>query len=248
MLAPDEVDPGPTAEPEVPPPLPLAVERRVLWAELAVVLCLAVLPHLTHALIYYFGARAPNPGFGVDMLALIVGSLQISAPILYILWRSGQPLSAFGLLRPRWLLDTGAGVLVFFATWMVSNIGWQVGYSLFGSLLLDGYSKDAFSQVPRTAGGLLVLFIAMSANAFAEELAMRGYLITRLRQLGASTWSAVVLSAGLFGAYHIYQGLGATVLVTLFGFVFAFAFLRIGRLWPLVVGHLLLDIVAFLQH
>ena len=60
MLAPDELDPGPTAEPEVlSPPLPITVERKVLWAELAAVLCLAVLPHLTHALIYYLSADFP---------------------------------------------------------------------------------------------------------------------------------------------------------------------------------------------
>ena len=56
-----------------------------------------------------------------------------------------------------------------------------------------------------------------------------------------------MISSGLFGAYHIYQGLWAGILVTLFGFIFALTFLRIGRLWPLVVGHFLLDILAFLQ-
>jgi membrane protease YdiL (CAAX protease family) len=203
---------------------------------------------MVHALIYYLGPKITRPGFGVDMLTLVVSSLQISAPILYILWRSGRPLAAFGFLRPRWFLDAGAGVLVFFAAWMVNNIGWRLAYSIFGSMLLEGTSRDAVFHVPRSAGALLVFFIAMAANAFAEELAMRGYLITRLRQLGASPVLALVISAGLFGSYHIYQGLWASILVTLFGVVFALAFLWLGRLWPLVVGHFLLDLLAVLQN
>ena len=63
---------------------------------------------------------------------------------------------------------------MFFAAWMTSNVSWRLGYSLFGSMLLDGYPKDAFSYVPHSAGALLGFFIAMAVNAFAEELAMRG--------------------------------------------------------------------------
>ena len=42
MLAPDEITPGPAAEPEAPLPLASGVERRVVLVEMAAVLCLAV--------------------------------------------------------------------------------------------------------------------------------------------------------------------------------------------------------------
>lgn len=236
----------------VPPPiegvtgLPPPVERKVLLAEVAAILCLAVVPHLVYSLIYYFGPGAAPSSFGVDMLTLAVGSLQISVPILYILWRSGEPLASFGLLRPRWLLDSGAGVLVFLLTWVVNDLGWRAGYSVFGNAILDSTpTTEGLFSVPRSAGDFLVFYVAMTANAFAEELAMRGYLMTRLRQLGVAPFLTVLISAGLFGAYHIYQGVWASVLVTLFGFVFACAFLWLRRLWPVALAHLLLDLLAF---
>jgi len=245
MLAPDEIGPGPAIEPEAPPPLPAVGERRAVQAEMAAVLCLAVVPHLFHAVILYAGVKFTRPGFGFDMLQLTVMSLQVAAPLLYILWRSGSPLSTFGLLRPRWL-DAGSGLLLFFGVWVANTLAWPVAWSLFGDSLLAGPAENLRVGRPQSAEDYLVFVIAMAANAFAEELAMRGYLVTRLRQLGASPWATIVISAGLFGAYHIYQGLWAGILVTLCGVVFAAAFLWLGRLWPVVLAHLLLDFLAFL--
>jgi membrane protease YdiL (CAAX protease family) len=247
MLAPDEIDPGPAAEPEAHPPLAFVVERWVVLAEMAAVLCLAVLPYTVHSLIYYLGVETQKPGFGIDMLMRTVGSLQVSAPLLYILWRSGQPLATFGLLRPRWFLDAAAALFLVIVIWVVNSVSWGVGYSLLGDAILGGPSRDKLFSLPQSAGDYLGFVIAQTANAFAEELAMRGYLVTRLRQLGASPLLTIALSAGLFGAYHLYQGLWAAFLITLHGVVFAGAFLRLGRLWPVVMAHLFLNLLVFLH-
>jgi len=235
------------------PPLPgtaaplLAADRKVLLAEVAAILCLAVVPHLVNALASGIGPEMPAQSLGISMLNLAVGSLQISAPILYILWRSGQPLASFGLQRPRWLFDAGAGILVVFLIWLTDSIGWWAASGFFGIPMLNVPSVEELFGTSRSAGDLVGLYVALPAVAFTEELAMRGYLMTRLRQLGAAPWLAVSISAVLFGAYHLYLGLWPAVLVTVSGVIFACVFLRLGRLWPVVFAHLLLDLLAFSQ-
>jgi membrane protease YdiL (CAAX protease family) len=93
-----------------------------------------------------------------------------------------------------------------------------------------------------------VLIAAAAANAWAEEVVMVGYLLTRLRQLGWSENRALVAQALLRGCYHLYQGLGGLVGNFVMGLVFGRVWQRTNRLWMLVGAHTLIDVVAFLGY
>nr|WP_205863884.1 CPBP family intramembrane glutamic endopeptidase [Planosporangium mesophilum] len=93
-----------------------------------------------------------------------------------------------------------------------------------------------------------VLVLSALQNAVLEEVVVVGYLLTRLRQLGTSTVTAVATSALLRGSYHLYQGFGAFVGNAVMGVVFAVFFLRTRRVAPLVVAHAILDIVSFVGY
>jgi membrane protease YdiL (CAAX protease family) len=77
---------------------------------------------------------------------------------------------------------------------------------------------------------------------------MVGYLLTRLRDLGWAAPAAVALSAAIRGSYHLYQGIGGFVGNAVMGGVFCLFFLRTRRLWPLIMAHLILDVVAYLGY
>lgn len=96
------------------------------------------------------------------------------------------------------------------------------------------------------AGPVLVLIAA--GNGLLEEVVVVGYLITRLRQTGWGAAAAVAFSSLLRGTYHLYQGFGAFVGNVIMGVIFSVFFLRTKRLWPLVLAHTLLDVVAFLGY
>lgn len=92
---------------------------------------------------------------------------------------------------------------------------------------------------------LPVLVLSALANAWAEEVVMVAYLITRLRQLGWTENGSLVAQAVLRGAYHLYQGLGGFVGNIAMGLVFGRVWQRTNRLWMLVGAHALIDVVAF---
>lgn len=93
-----------------------------------------------------------------------------------------------------------------------------------------------------------VLLLLAFGNGWAEEIVVVGFLLTRLRQLRVNPWIALVISALLRGVYHLYQGFGAGLGNIAMGLVFGYVWQRTGRLWPLIVAHTLIDVVAFVGY
>jgi membrane protease YdiL (CAAX protease family) len=77
---------------------------------------------------------------------------------------------------------------------------------------------------------------------------MIGFLFTRFRQLGWRIWMIIGVSAVIRGSYHLYQGFGGFAGNLVMGVVFGLVYLRSRRVGPLVVAHLLLDVVAFVGY
>lgn len=93
-----------------------------------------------------------------------------------------------------------------------------------------------------------VLVLAALENAILEEVIMVGYLFTRWRQI-AWSWPVVIgVSALIRGTYHLYQGFGGFVGNLAMGVILGLFFLRTRRVMPLVVAHMLLDVVAFVGY
>jgi len=155
----------------------------------------------------------------------------------YVLRVNGERLRDF--TRPvRWrdvAVTPLVGVLswVPYAVFIVMLFLW----SPFGMRFEAPHNTAAFRSA-LTAPYLALVLI----NPFCEELWMRGFLQTRLTQLGWPAPIVVLASASAQAAYHIYQGVPYVV-----GYFFTFGVLatyyqRARRLWPIVGVHLIADV------
>jgi len=93
---------------------------------------------------------------------------------------------------------------------------------------------------------LLALLIVWSFAAFGEEIAYRGYLLTRAADVGrqstAAYWVGVILVSVLFGYGHYYKGPAGIVDSGMAGFILGSAYLLSGRnLWTSILAHGLID-------
>ncbi|MEU6641383.1 type II CAAX endopeptidase family protein [Saccharomonospora sp. NPDC046836] len=181
----------------------------------------------------------------IDLLKQLLSAVQLlgwGALGLYLLWRGGIKLAAIGLPKrltardARWAVGLTAligipGLALYFAAW-------QLGLNL--------------AVQPSTLGETwwrpITLTLAAFGNAFAEEVLVVGYLLTRLRQLGLRENTGLLMAAVLRGSYHLYQGIGGFVGNVVMGLVFGRVWQRTNRLWPLVVAHTLLDVFAFVGY
>lgn len=157
----------------------------------------------------------------------------------YLLVRAGFALRAVGLNGERPGRDALAAVTLAAVIGLPGLGLYLVAQSLGVSVTI------APSTLTDTWWRLPVLIASAAANAWAEELIMVGYLLTRLRQLGWSENRALAAEALLRGSYHLYQGLGGFVGNIVMGLVFGRYWQRTNRLWPLVAAHTLIDVVAF---
>lgn len=160
---------------------------------------------------------------------------------LYLLWRSGFGLDRIGLRRPTRadvLGGAGLAALIGLPGLGLYVIGrkWGLNATVVPSTLTDTWWR------------LPVLTAAACANAWAEEVVVVAYLLTRLRQLGSGRIGALVSSALLRGAYHLYQGWGAGLGNLVMGLVFGYFWQRTRRLWPLIIAHAVIDTVAFVGY
>jgi membrane protease YdiL (CAAX protease family) len=109
---------------------------------------------------------------------------------------------------------------------------------------VSGEKQDLsdFEDLQGNLGMLLgMLVLGWIVGALLEELAYRGYLQTRMRQLlGNSAVSLVVtvlLSSVLFGRVHSEQGLIGILIVTLDGVAWSILRYRYKTLWASVLAH-----------
>lgn len=249
MTTPDESVAPATARP---------YSRRSLWIEIGIVFAVTLgmsgafsLLNLVDALL----APAPlasqtvaivTPQAQASLIDLLKQLLSVLRGLawgalgLYLLWRGGINLrKRLGLdARHPWSdLATGAA--------LAAVIGIP-GLALYLTAVKLGIN---LTVAPATLNDvwwrLPVLVLAAIENGFLEEVLVVGYLVTRLEQLRLPGWAVIAISAVLRGSYHLYQGFGGFLGNAVMGVVFAYWFRRTRRLWPLIIAHSLLDIVAF---
>lgn len=105
-------------------------------------------------------------------------------------------------------------------------------------------------------GNLPMLLVALAAvwvvSSFGEEVVYRGFLMTRIAEMGGRTkpaWgAALAVSAAVFGLAHFGWGIVGVVQTTFMGLALGAAYLLVKRsLWVLVLAHAYVDTLLLAQ-
>ena len=99
-------------------------------------------------------------------------------------------------------------------------------------------------------GNITMAFVALllvwAFAAFGEEIAYRGYLLTRAADMGrrsaAAYWIGIVLVSILFGYGHYYKGASGVIDSGIAGLILGIAYMLGGRnLWASILAHGFID-------
>src|ERR1044071_3497877 len=93
---------------------------------------------------------------------------------------------------------------------------------------------------------LVALLLVWTFAAFGEEIAYRGYLLTRAADIGrrsvAAYWVGIVLVSILFGYGHYYKGASGVIDSGVAGLILGTAYMLAGRnLWVSIFAHGFID-------
>lgn len=232
-----------------------------LWWEVSIVLALSVGRSAVYSVLSLIQAlgrdeslgnqsTSINPGANAqqlwDVTYQFVAWFFALAPValaIYFLWEPGtHALRRIGLDFTRIGRDLawGAGLVAVIG---IPGLALYLGGRAIGiTVHVDAAPLDgSWWTVP------LLLLAAVRAG-LTEEVIFLGYLYDRLRRIGWSVWGIILATAALRGAYHAYQGFGPIVGNIAMGIVFGWIYHRWGRVMPLVIAHVLIDIVAFVGY
>ncbi|MGH3357367.1 MAG: CPBP family intramembrane glutamic endopeptidase [Nocardioidaceae bacterium] len=181
-----------------------------------------------------------------DLIYQVLGIGFALVPValaLYLLSERGPgAVRRLGLDRTRPWFDlasgTGLAALIGLPGLALYFIGRELGIT---ATVVPSALNDYWWTVP-------VLILSALQNSVLEEVVVVGYLMTRLKDL---TWSLPVVlatSALVRGSYHLYQGIGPAIGNAVMGLLFGYFYHRTGRVMPLVIAHIILDIVAFVGY
>jgi membrane protease YdiL (CAAX protease family) len=99
---------------------------------------------------------------------------------------------------------------------------------------------------------LLGLMIVWTFAAFGEEIAYRGYLLTRAADIGgrstAAYWIGIIFVSILFGYGHYYKGPSGIIDSGIAGLIMGMAYMWAGRnLWACILAHGFIDTFAVID-
>lgn len=224
--------------------LGLSLGRSGIYALVDIVARLTAGPPLAQQTATLNASQSPRPYLDLTYQLLSIGFALVPVALALFLL-SGQGRSAvrrIGLDAVRPVRDLGIGV------GLAAVIGIP-GLGLYALGRMLGITVQVQASALNAAWWTIpVLVLAALQNALLEEVVAVGYLMERLRDLRWRTPLILAASALLRGSYHLYQGFGPFIGNAVMGLVFAEYYRRRRRVLPLVVAHMLLDMVAFVGY
>lgn len=155
-----------------------------------------------------------------------------------ISWRNGIKVLLLSLLV---LVLALAGFII--GSIIMANItGIPEGANLTGY----DYLKDNIGMLTLTLAGVYIV------SSFGEEVIYRGFLITRISQIGTDSKKAIIiaiiLSSIIFGLVHYSWGPMGMVQTGFMGLALGICYIKLQRkLWILILAHAYMDTILIIQ-
>jgi len=198
-----------------------------------------------------FAARLRGFGpLGILSIFVIIAGNFLFAPLSAILaliwaWLSDTPWRDLGFVRPRsWTRTILLGIVFGVALKLAMK---SIVMPLLGAPPVNApfhFLAHNPAEVP------WMLYTIVVVAGFGEEVLFRGWAFERFgKLLGAAPWAkviAVVITSALFGyAHYGFQGMPGVQNATIVGLAFGSVFAVTGRIYLLMIAHIVFDLAAF---
>jgi uncharacterized protein len=226
-------------------PLDPAVDsKRYRWFEVFLVLLISCGGYILTGLFILNRAQVTSP-VAQDARWTMALFQELTALLLlgYVLSRRRMRIRDLGL---RWSLrEVVSGLGVAAAAYVAYGVGYSMLHSLFHAFAPAGLggltARQAFGHPSIMAVPLFLL------NPFFEELIVRAYLMTEVKDLTGSWTLAIAISAAVQFSYHLYYGWETALALSFQFLVFSFYYAATRRATPVVIAHGIFDILGLVR-
>jgi membrane protease YdiL (CAAX protease family) len=176
-----------------------------------------------------------------DLKYLLVYELVVLTALAFFLHARDWTFERIGLAANARESLIGIGLALI--TQMVSTAVWSL--ATFGSQQVQK-AGEVFNPLDGSIDPAITIAVSI-VNPIFEEAFLCGYVISALKER-VGPWTAINVSVGFRLVWHLYQGIVGVIFIVPFGLVFAYWYARQGRLWPLIVAHVLFDFIALIAY
>jgi len=168
----------------------------------------------------------------------------------------GENLKDFGLAFKSISLRGGIKVLLLSLLVLVLALaGFIIGSIIMANItgIPEGANMTGYDYLKDNIGMLILTLAGVYiVSSFGEEDIYRGFLITRISQIGAdskkATIIAIVLSSIIFGLIHYDWGPMGIVQTGFMGLALGICYVKLKkRLWILILAHAYMDTILMVQ-
>ena len=174
------------------------------------------------------------------VLDLLIPSLVLLAMAVASLVARRTGFGSLGLARPASATRLAAKMFVFAAIWSLFQLG--ITMPVANHISGDRQDLSGFDGLEGNLGMLVgLLLLSWTLAALGEEIAYRGYLLTRVREVAGGGRLGIVIGvlvpSILFGLGHTEQGLIGVVIVSLDAVAWSVLRLHYRNLWASILAH-----------
>lgn len=183
-------------------------------------LLLLLMIYLSSSLVFRLGI------WGTGLVQLII----LAVPVFYAWYMKADFKKLFSLKMPK-VKHVFGGISTWLGIWLLEQVV-LVNLSEWFPGMVE--TSDALNSVIIDAGFISAFIVVGICPAIAEEFAFRGFLFGTLKDKW-KPWFAIVVSAVLFGAYHmnLLQFIGGTMM----GIGLAYVAYKSGSIWVGALMH-----------
>lgn len=167
--------------------------------------------------------------------------------LAYLLYRHQLPPTSFGVQLRGWgwqLLWSVPTLIATYAVFLATVVVITVIMMLWHTLEDDVLERTKLLEV-LPLDDLWTAVLLLVPVAIHEEVIFRALLIPYLHRLGCGWATAVLLTAAVFGALHVAQGVTGMIQVFFLGLVFGGCFVATRSLLAVIVAHFLFNLLQF---
>lgn len=183
-------------------------------------LLLLLMIYLSSSLVFRLGI------WGTGLVQLII----LAVPVFYAWYMKADFKKLFSLKSPK-IKHIFGGIFMWFGIWLLEQVVLVSLLEWFPGLM---ETSEALNSIIIDAGFVSAFIVVGICPAIAEEFAFRGFLFGTLKDKW-KPWLAIVVSAVLFGAYHmnLLQFIGGTMM----GIGLAYVAYKSGSIWVGALMH-----------
>jgi membrane protease YdiL (CAAX protease family) len=173
----------------------------------------------------------------VNVLSSVTMGVPVLVYIRLMVWLDDERGEAIGWTTRRFWRNVGVGLGTFALAY---------AYAMLMALVLMRLLPSMFTEEPAAQKAIQKTFpnmhlgpmiLMMLFVSIWEEVAFRGFLLTRLQVILRHWWLTVPVGALIFGSIHLYEGPFAAIVIAGMGFIMGILFVWRKSLVPSIVFH-----------